>query len=288
MSNDEAPYGDEAEIISPEDGVADGEPAGLEAPDEPQYDYLDIDDDLASKYVNVKIDGEDTPVQLSELTSGYSREAVSTQRFQKASEMQREAEQALRLQQALQVNPGLTVQFLAQQAGVSVQQFLGMSESQREAATEANQEDQYLDPLERQLMEERQARLALEERFAQREADERLGMAVGQLKAQFSINDDQARAVVGQALQMGVGPEMFPVIYQAMAYQATQQAQAQHTAEQAAEVQRRQAAAQRAAAVVGNGSSAVGLTQDTGQGQFTSIREAALAAYEEVVERGQR
>ena len=44
-------------------------------------------------------------------------------------------------------------------------------------------------------------------------------MAVGGLKQEFQIDDDEAKQVVGTALKMGYGPQAFPMIYQAMAYQ---------------------------------------------------------------------
>ena len=265
--------------------------AGIEAESEdiavePEYDYLDVDEATGAKYVTVKIDGEDVSVPLNEALQGYSRESAATKRFQEASEMRKQADEALRLQQAFRADPGLTVQILARQAGMGVEQFLGLTPAQQKAAV--SDEDQYLDPLERQLNEERQSRLALEERFEQREADERLAYAVNGLKQQFSATDEQARAVVGQAMNMGLGIESFPMIFQSMAYQASQQATAQHTASQAAETQARQVAAQRAAQTVGSGASVPNTSQTQAPVKYNSIREAANAAIDEVEARAAR
>lgn len=279
------------EGVEAETGPADGE-ASVEAvtedfTEEPTYDFLDIDEDLAAKYVKVKVDGEEIPVPLNEALQGYSRESAATKRFQEAAEMRKEAERAIRLQQAFQTDPGLTVQILAREAGVSVEQFLGMTPAQQQAAIdEAN--DQYVDPLERQIAEERQARLAIEERLAQREADERLARAVGGLKQQYNATDEQVRSVVQQALQMQLGVEAFPMIFQAMAYQASQQVTAQQTAGQEAERLRRQEEARRAAAVVSTGSGAANTTTAQPAATYNSIREAAAAAIDEVESRSAR
>lgn len=270
----EAPSGGEADEVSPDLGEAGAEAEQVdvdETPAEPTYDFLEVTDEIRGKHVPVKADGEEVPVTFDELVNSYSRESVSTKRFQEAAEMRKEAENAIRLQQALSANPGLTVQYLAQEAGVSVQEYLGMTPQEREQAT-ADNENEYVDPLEQKLN-------ALSERFEQQEADRRLMVGVDQLKSTYSLDDNQARAVVGQAFQMGLGPEMFPMVYQAMAFQASQQARAQQTAQQEAESQKRRAAAAQAAQVSASGTGATGTTtQEPGVQQFTSIREAAMAA----------
>lgn len=278
---EQAPEGVEAEI-SPDIGEADGDTQATEIIEAPPIEYLDIDDTIAIKHVKIERDGQEISVPLREAIDGYNVNSVATQRFQEASVLRQEAEQAVRLQQAMQANPGLTIQYLAQQAGVGVQEFLGMAEAQQVAAAQEVSEDQYVDPLEQQLAEERNERLSLQSRFEQREADEELSRAVGGLKSQFQIDDDQARAVVGRALQMGVGPDMFSMIYQSMAYQAGQQAQQQSASNQQAEQQRRSAAVAQQAAVVGTAQSAVGTTTNMGNQTFSSIREAVMGAYEQV------
>lgn len=281
--DEEVPFdeGVEAESGPESFGEADIEALPEDEPVEPTYDYLDIDDNLATKYVKIKVDGEELSVPLNEALQGYSRESAATKRFQEASELRKQADEALRLQQALQADPGLTVQILARQAGVSVEEYLGMSPAQQRAAVE-DADDEYLDPLERQIREERQARMALEQRLEQREADERLERAVNGLKQQYNASDEQVRAVVGQAMNMGLGIESFPMIYQAMAYQATQQATTQHTVEQEAERQRRQQAARKAASLVSTGSGAPNTSQAPAAVTYSSIREAAAAAIDEI------
>jgi len=288
MSDVEMPLeGVEAESGSEEIGETDIEAVTEDITEEPTYDFLEVDETTANKYVKVKVDGEEVSVPLNEALQGYSRESAATKRFQEASDMRKEAERAIRLQQAFQTDPGLTVQILAREAGVSVEEFLGMSPAQQQAAID-DANDQYVDPLERQIAEERQARLAIEERLAQRDADERLQRAVGGLKQQYSATDEQVRSVVQQAMQMQLGVEAFPMIFQAMAYQASQQVSAQQTAGQEAETLRRQEAARRAAAVVGTGSGAANTTTASPAATYSSIREAAAAAIDEVEARAAR
>lgn len=254
------------------------------APAEP--DYLDITDDLRGKHVKVKVDGEEISVPLDEALQGYQRQAAFTQHSQQLAEQRRQADDAIRLHQAMQANPGLTVQILAQQAGMPVEQYLGMQAAQA-AAAQQEQEPEFDDPLERELYQERQAREALERRFTQREADEQLARAVHGLQQQYGLNDDQLRAVVGTAMQMNLGIEYLPIVYQAMAFQAQHSAQQTAAQQRATEEQQRQAAAANAANLVGNGTGAVGVTSTPANAEYSTYREAIAAAYDEV-ERRQR
>lgn len=164
---------------------------------------------------------------------------------------------------------------------MSVEQYLGLSPQQR-AIADAEQEPEFDDPLEREIHVERQARLALEDRIMQREADEQLRGAVYGLQQKYGLNEDQVRAVVGQTMQMGLGIEMLPMVYQAMAFQGMQQAQ-QESAQQRQQTEaQRQAAAAQAAAVVGNGTGVVGGSSTPANPSYSSYRDAIAAAYDEV------
>ena len=280
MSVEEAPFeGIEAESGPEEIGQAVDEAEATESIQEPEYDYLDIDDDLASKHVRIRVDGEEVSVPLSEALQGYSRTQDYTRKTQELSEQRKQADQALRLQQAFATNPGMTVRILAEQAGLPVEEFLNLTPAQQQQAL--SDEVEYDDPLEQAIAVERQAREALEARLEQREADERLKYATEGLKQQFNASDDQVRAVVMQAYNQGYGIEAFPMIYRAMAHEASQQVTAQQTAAQQAEEQRRRQAAATASQVVGSGSSSAGTTEQQPAGTYSSIREAALAAMAE-------
>jgi hypothetical protein len=255
-----------------EGGVAEVEAQPEDAEPAPEVQYLDYDQD-SDNNVTVKVNGEDQTVPLREALDGYSRTQDYTAKTQAAAE-------AIRLQEALDSDPGLTVQILAKQAGVSVEKYLGLNQQEQQPAAEPQPE--YEDPLEQALHDERQQRVALQERFESREADEALGRAVNGLKQQFGANDDQARAVVRQALDMGLGVEAFPMIYQSMSYQAQQQATAANTATQAATTASKQAAAQAATAVVSSGTGATGTVESQPAEKFNSIRDAANAAFDEL------
>ena len=281
MSVEETPFeGNEAESGPEEIGQAVDEAEATESIQEPEYDYLDIDDDLASKHVRIRVDGEEVSVPLSEALQGYSRTQDYTRKTQELSEQRKQADQALRLQQAFATNPGMTVRILAEQAGLPVEEFLNLTPAQQQQAL--SDEVEYDDPLEQAIAVERQAREALEARLEQREADDRLKYATEGLKQQFNASDDQVRAVVMQAYNQGYGIEAFPMIYRAMAHEASQQVTAQQTAAQQAEEQRRRQAAATASQVIGSGSSSAGTTEQQPAGTYSTIREAALAAMTEL------
>ena len=270
VAESEAPAEPASESIEAANEVAD-EP---EAPVEPEPEYLDTAE-VGDRHVKLTIDGEERSVPLNEVLQGYNSNAAATKRFQEASEMQKEAASALNLAKAVSNNPGMTMQVLASQAGLTVEQFLNLTPQQQEnVAASTEPEPEFTDPLERSLYEERQARMELErrfeereQRFVQQEADRTLAQAVGDLQTRFGASEDDARAVVGQAYQMSqelgqyVGPEMFSMIYQSQQYQKSQvqsQAQADAQATEAAENVRRQTAAAQASNAVGTGSGAVG------------------------------
>ncbi len=252
--------------------------APAEEPATPAFDEADLLDtsEIGDRLVKLTVDGEDVVVPLQEALKGYNSNAAATKRFQEASRLREEAERskaeaadALNLARAVQNNPGLTMQVLAQQAGLTVEQFLNLTPQQQQNVAAASEtEPEFNDPLERALYEERKAREALEARieaqertFQQQQADAALRGAIGELQTRFGATNDDARAVVQQALNMGVGPEMFPMIYQAQQYQKTQATtQARQEAEaatRARDAERQQAAAQ-ASQVVSTGSGAVG------------------------------
>jgi hypothetical protein len=256
----------------------------LAPPPEPVREYLDLDETVASKYVKVKQDGEEIDVLLPEALQGYQRHSDYTRKTQEAAALREQAHEALRLQQAFQADPGLTVQVLARQAGVSVEQFLGMTPRQQQAATQVA-EDEYADPLEAAIAQERNERIALQERLDQRDADDFLRAQVQGLKQTYQIGDDEVRSVIQQAIQMGVGPEAFPMIYQSQAFlrlQAQTGAQQEAAEAQAADDERRRAAAAAATGVVTSGSGATNVTTAPPANVHMSPRDAVLAAFDQL------
>lgn len=276
----DAPTGQDG-LVGDEEATLDQQPVTEST--EPEYEYLDIDDDLGSRYVRVPVDGEEQSVPLREALQGYQRQADYTRKTQEVARQREEAANALQLQRAFQANPGMTVQILADRAGMSVQEFLGLSTAQQQQQIAAA-EDEYIDPLEVALAQERQAREALEQRFLQREADEQLRQALTGLRQQFQIDDEQAREVVGVAYQMGLPPSMLPMVYQSMAFQRLQ-AQSAARQEDATNRQiedaRRQAAALASQGVISNGASVNGVQGTPANQEFTNYRDAIVAAFEQ-------
>lgn len=242
--------------------------AEAELPPEEEFEFLDTSE-YGDRRVKLTIDGEEQIVSLDEVLNGYNSNAAATKRFQEAAAMKQEAQEALNLAKAVQNNPGMTMQVLASQAGLTVEQFLNLTpQQQQNVATAQETEPTFDDPLERSLYEERQARLELErrfeereQRFVQQEADRQLATAVRSLQSQFGASEEDASSVVAQAYEMRVGPEMFPMIYQAQQYQKSQamtSAQAEAEAAAKAEAAKRQAAASQASQAVGTGTGATG------------------------------
>jgi len=236
----------------------------------PPRQYVEIDDP-DQRFVRVKIDGEDVEVPFSELQRGYSREADYTRKAQSVAEMRREAEYGLQLQQALQTDPALTLRILAEQYQLDRQQ----------QAPEPVPE--FDDPLERQLYEERQARLALEQRFEQRESDQALERAVGSLRSQYQLNDDDVRLVVGTAMQVGVGLDALPMIWKTIAFDRIQASVVEHQRRQAAETQQRTQAKTAATQTVSSGRGAPNgnIVPQQKAGPIT-LRQAAEQAWNEL------
>jgi DNA-binding transcriptional MerR regulator len=275
---DEAPL----EGVEAEGDLTEGEEVAAEATqqsegDEPARQYVEVDEP-ESRFVRVRVNNEDVEVPYSDLLRSYSQEASYTQKSQALAERAREADYGIRLQQALQANPEMTLQILANQYGLTVAQVGKIMEQNQP-------EPEYQDPLERQLAEQQQRFQSLEERIAQREADEQLERSISGLRQQFNASDDDIRSVVQTAYEMQVGPEAFPQIFKAMAFDKLQQAyKVRQAAEQAkqAEQAKRVAAKQAATGVVSAGTGAAGTTTQVDADQKMTLRQAIDAAFSQL------
>ncbi len=235
----------------------------------PARQYVEVDDP-DQRYVRVRVDGEDVEVPYSEAIRGYSREADYTRKAQLVAQQRQEAELGLRIQQALAADPARTLRLLTEQYAPAQQQ--------------AEPEPEFDDPLERQLYEERQARLSLEQRINQRETDEQLNRTIEGLRSQFGASDEDLRAVVNVAYQQNLGIEALPMIYKTMAFdriQASVQAYQAQQAAEAAKQQQRVAAKTAAGQVISNGQGAGNLTDRASTGAPMTLRESIEAAFEQ-------
>jgi hypothetical protein len=262
-------------VGEPEQAEAVETPEGGEL-EAPARSYVEVDDE-DNRYVPVKVDGEDIEIPFSELKRGYSRQEDYTRKTQETAKLRDEAKIGLQLQQALQANPELTLRILSDQYGINFAPPPPAAEAQR---------PEFDDPLEEQIWTERQARLALEERLAQRDADAELSSAVNGLKQQFNLNDEDVGVVVQTAYQMRVGTEAFPQIWKAIAYDrisARVQAQRAEAERKAAETTSRQGAAAAASQIVSTGTGAGnGLTNQVDHAdRHMSIREAIELAMDQ-------
>jgi hypothetical protein len=240
----------------------------------PEKQYVEVDDP-DNRYVRVKINGEDVEVPYSEALGGYSRTADYTRKTQELAQEREQAQYGLAIQQALETDPEAALAFLAQRYKAN----LG---GQQQPLPEP--EPDYADPLERAIAEERQARLALQERIEAREADELLERTVNGIRRQYGAQDEDLLQAARVAQKQNLPIEALPMVYkQIMFDKIAAHAQAQRmTREQSeAETQRRQAAAANASSVSAGGTrSAGGLTsqREVDDGRM-SLREAFEAAY---------
>jgi hypothetical protein len=282
------PFLDEGESSPPEGDpeigavTGDGQPTDQEDFEEPPKEYLPVDD-YADRYVRVKVDGEETEVPLREALQGYSRNADYTRKTQELAQQRQQAEYALTLQRALQAQPAATLRLLSEQYGIP----LGQSPPQQVGAPSYDDgfedEDEYVDPVERRLAEQQKVIDQLAYRDQRREADQLLQRTIGGLQRKYNLDQTTVNEVVSAALQSRAGPEQFETIYKSLAFDRAQQARAETQAQRAEQESRRQAAGQRAGQLIGNGSSANSAgapMADPSDGRL-SISEAFDAALKE-------
>jgi hypothetical protein len=252
------PFGD----VSPPEGDPEGQPPGDGQPadqhvEAPQRTYLELDDDVAQRYVRVKVDGEDVEVPLTEALSGYSRTADYTRKTQELAAQRQQAEYALAVQQALQAQPEEALRILARQYGVTFEQSPPLTREQPSPYGDDGYEDNpYADPIERRLAQIERQNQAITSQWEQRQADEQLRASIGGLQQRYQLNDSDVREVVTTALQRGVGPESFDLIYKNIAFDRAMAARQTALAQQQDTAAARQQAAANAQQLVGNGASA--------------------------------
>jgi hypothetical protein len=231
----------------------DGETADQAELEEPRA-YLDLDDDVANRYVRVKVDGQDEEVPLREALSGYSRTADYTRKTQELAQQRQQAEYALTVERALRAQPAETLRLLAQQYGV---EFGQQAPAQQPDSYEDPDDNPYLDPVERRLAQVERQHQQLTQQWEQRQANEHLRATVGQIQQRYQLSENDVREVVSTALQQGMGPEAFDTIWKSIAFDRAMTLQQQNAQRQAAATQQRQAAGANAAQLVaGNGASA--------------------------------
>jgi len=138
-------------------------------------------DEYADKPVKLTVDGEEIEVPLSEALSGYQRQADYTRKTQELAEQRRQVQFAAALQEALQNDPASTVELLSQHYGVNQKP--------------TSEEDEFLDPVEKQYRQLETRIQAFEQEKAMRELEnqiESLSRRYGEL---FDANEVVAKAL---------------------------------------------------------------------------------------------
>jgi hypothetical protein len=223
---------------------------------EEQIDLLPVDE-YGDKYVSVSVGGEDIRVPLKEALSGYQRQADYTRKTQELSEQRKQVQFGAALQEALQNDPNGTLALLSQHYGVAQQP--------------SEEEELYMDPVEKQYRQLDQ-RLAA---FEQQKAMDQLEKTVQSLQTRYG-SDFDANEVVAKAL--AIGSSDLEAVYKQVAFDRLYEdaSAVRHLREKKAQEQTQVTQAKRQASVVSSGSSAS--SADVSAKPITSLRDAYEAA----------
>jgi len=223
---------------------------------EEQIDLLPVDE-YGDKYVSVSVGGEEVQVPLKEALSGYQRQADYTRKTQELSEQRKQVQYGVALQEALQNDPNGTLALLSQHYGVAQQP--------------SEEEELYMDPVEKQYRQLDQ-RLAA---FEQQKAMDQLEKTVQSLQTRYG-SDFDANEVVAKAL--AIGSSDLEAVYKQVAFDRLYEdaSAVRHLREKKAQEQTQVTQAKRQASVVSSGSSAS--SADVSAKPITSLRDAYEAA----------
>lgn len=223
---------------------------------EEQIELLPVDE-YGDKYVSVSVGGEELQVPLKEALSGYQRQADYTRKTQELSEQRKQVQYGVALQEALQNDPNGTLALLSQHYGVAQQP--------------SEEEELYMDPVEKQYRQLDQ-RLAA---FEQQKAMDQLEKTVQSLQTRYG-SDFDANEVVAKAL--AIGSSDLEAVYKQVAFDRLYEdaSAVRHLREKKAQEQTQVTQAKRQASVVSSGSSAS--SADVSAKPITSLRDAYEAA----------
>ena len=221
-----------------------------------EIDLLPVDE-YGDKYVSVQVNGEEIQVPLKEALSGYQRQADYTRKTQELSEQRKQVQYGVALQEALQNDPNGTLALLSQHYGVGQQA--------------SDEEELYMDPVEKQYRQLDQ-RLAA---FEQQKAMDQLEKTVQSLQTRYG-SDFDAQEVVSKALALGSSD--LEAVYKQVAFDRLYDdaSAVRHLREKKAKEQSQVTQAKRQASVVTSGSSAS--SADVSAKPITSLRDAFEAA----------
>lgn len=230
-----------------------------EAP-EVAKDYFSWDE-YADRNVKLNVAGEEIDVPLKEALAGYQRQADYTRKTQELSEQRKQVQFGTALQEALQNNPGDTLELLKQHYGLNEQQ--------------SSEDELLLDPVEKQYRQLETRMKAFEQEKALRDLEK----TVESLSRKYGDAFD-ADEVIAKAL--ATGNSNLEAVYKQTAFDriyeqslTTLQVKAKKAEEEKAIVQ-----SKRDAAVVSKGASSK--SADVASKPITTLREAYELAQRQV------
>lgn len=228
----------------------------VDALTEEQIDLLPVDE-FGDKYVSVQVDGEEVRVPLKEALSGYQRQADYTRKTQELSEQRRQVQFGAALQEALQNDPQGTLSLLSQHYGV--------------AQTPSEEEDLFIDPVEKQYRMLEQRIQAFEQDKALNELERKVQSLQNRYGEDFDANEVVAKA-------LAVGSTDLEAVYKQIAFDRLydQSLSARKQIAKRDEEKVKVTEAKRQAAIVT--SSAPSKTADVSAKPITSLRDAFEAA----------
>lgn len=227
----------------------------------------------------------DEQVSLSELRDSGLRMADYTRKTQDLADQRREVEQATTLQKMLEVNPKGTIEYLAQQNGLSIAQAQDLAESSYSDSDDwLSEPSAPNDPLADRLAQ-------IENRFAQEDANQEIRSVFQGLAAKYG-DDFNAKEVAKAAAEAEIyDPAKFEMVYTSLAFQKQRAAGAAATQtvaqrQAAATTQRKAAAANAASATGATGGSTGVVPNPTIPSGHLSVREAAEMAWDKLHPQG--
>lgn len=249
----------ETDVTAPDLGQAEVTEVGqAEEFESPSYEYVNVDE-IADRYVKVKVDGSEVDVPFKEALSGYQRQADYTRKTQELATQRESLQYAETLAQALERDPAGTIELLGRHYGAN------QSVNQNPSVPE------FTDPLEAQVWELNQKIQSFENAQAQNE----LQQEIGRLQNQYP--DFNAGDVIKTALSMGV--DNLEAVYKQMSYdKVVHELNVYRSAQDAISQQTNQIVdAKRQAGFVAGGSSANGAGVEP-VGQISTVSDAWAAA----------
>ena len=238
------------------DGQVDANSETGEALEAEPKEYF-VWDEYADKPVKLIVDGEEIEVPLAEALNGYQRQSDYTRKTQELAEQRRQVQFAAALQEALQNDPASTVELLSQHYGVNKQP--------------TSEEDEFLDPVEKQYRQLETRIQAFEQEKAMRELEnqiESLSRRYGEL---FDANEVVAKALAS-------GNTNLEAVYKQIAFDRLYDQTRTKSVAQAKQTEdtKKIVEAKREAAVVSKGGSAK--SADVSSKPIKSVRDAFESA----------